>query len=74
MLEFPTLRMINQVNRHMDEAPHQKRMPIFDINPKYFNDVHMLAWELGVKTLYYCRSTSGIKVYYENGECLSCEG
>lgn len=26
----------------------------------YFNACHMLAWKLGVKTLYYCKSTSGI--------------
>lgn len=46
----------------------------FDVKPKYFNDVHILAWELGVKTLYYCRSTSGIKVEYKEDECKSCEG
>lgn len=46
----------------------------FDVNPKYFNEVHLLAWELGVKTLYYCRSTSGLKVDHSNSECLSCEG
>lgn len=47
-----------------------------DVNHKYFNDVHLLAYELPhVKTLYYCRSTSGLKVAVkdENGECLACE-
>jgi len=48
----------------------------FDVDPKYFNKVHIKAWELGVKTLYYCRSTSGIKADNINNEegCASCEG
>jgi len=46
----------------------------FDCNPKYFNDVHLLAWELGVKTLYYCKSTSGISVKQDDSDCKSCEG
>lgn len=46
----------------------------FDCNPKYFSDVHILAWELGVKTLYYCKSTSGISIKHEDGDCKSCEG
>jgi len=47
-----------------------------DVDAKYFNDVHLLAWELGVKTLYYCKSTAGIKadsIDRDDG-CSSCEG
>lgn len=29
-----------------------------DIDPKYFSKLHIEAWKLGVKTLYYCRSQS----------------
>ena len=47
----------------------------FDVDALYFNKVHIKAWELGVKTLYYCKSTSGLKgLQQENDECLSCEG
>lgn len=46
----------------------------FDVDPKYFNDVHILAWELGVKTLYYCKSTKGIEVIHRDDDCKSCEG
>ena len=48
----------------------------FDVDPRYFNKVHIKAWELGVKTLYYCRSTSGIKSDNINSDegCNSCEG
>ena len=47
-----------------------------EVSPKYFNDVHLAAWELGVKTLYYCRSKSGLKADIANrgDECESCEG
>jgi ribonucleoside-diphosphate reductase alpha chain len=40
------------------------------VNPKYFSDVHILAWELGVKTLYYCKSTKATIETYE--ECAAC--
>lgn len=47
----------------------------FDVKPNYFNKVHLQAWELGVKTLYYCRSTSGIKIEHSvEDDCISCEG
>jgi len=29
-----------------------------DVSKKYLHDVHFRAWERGVKSLYYCRSTS----------------
>ena len=47
-----------------------------DVKPSYFNKVHMEAWELGVKTLYYCRSKAGIQadVASRDEDCASCEG
>ena len=46
---------------------------------KYFNYIHILAWKLGVKTLYYCKSTSGISLDTVSRElkiedCESCSG
>lgn len=46
---------------------------------KYINEVHLEAWKLGVKSLYYLKTESPIKgdtVYIdkETGECKSCEG
>ncbi|MFN5351888.1 MAG: hypothetical protein ACK5BE_04660, partial [Alphaproteobacteria bacterium] len=29
-----------------------------DVHKKQLHDVHMMAWKKGVKSLYYCRSTS----------------
>ena len=48
----------------------------FNVEPSYFNKVHIEAWKMGIKTLYYCRSKSGIQADVANRseECLSCEG
>jgi len=29
-----------------------------DVNVKYLHAIHFMAWKMGLKTLYYCRSTS----------------
>ena len=42
---------------------------------KYFHEVHLLAWELGLKSLYYCRVDTKTQVQYnQNKSCVSCEG
>ena len=42
---------------------------------KYFQDVHLLAWELGLKSLYYCRVDPKVNVSFDqNKSCVSCEG
>ena len=47
----------------------------FGVKPSYFNKVHIEAWKMGIKTLYYCRSKSGIRADVANRDegCLSCE-
>jgi ribonucleoside-diphosphate reductase alpha chain len=48
-----------------------------DMDVKNFNDVHLLAWELGLKGLYYCRASTIIKGdVASRGEdsCKACEG
>ncbi len=47
-----------------DRTPHisqAQSLNIFiagDISKKYLNDIHFKAWKKGLKSLYYCRSTS----------------
>ena len=45
---------------------------------KYINEVHLEAWKLGVKSLYYLKTGSPIKgskiVVSKEESCLSCEG
>jgi len=53
------------------------------ISGKYLNDVHMLAWKLGVKSMYYLRSASPIQAERIDGnsvkrdvaseECAVCQ-
>lgn len=84
-LIFLTAYEINQKDIVQQAAQRQKyicqsqSLNLFfskDVSPKYFNDVHIEAWELGVKTLYYCRSESGLRADIANrgDECASCEG
>jgi ribonucleoside-diphosphate reductase alpha chain len=92
---FLTAREINQMALIQQAAQRQKfidqaqSLNLFfpvNVDPKWFNEVHMEAWRLGVKTLYYCRSSSVLKAdagtrQAEEGpknktgdECLSCHG
>lgn len=56
-----------------------------NVDVKYLNEVHIMAWEKKLKTLYYCRSVSLKNVEaiskqidqtktVENDECFSCQG
>ena len=56
-----------------------------DVHKKDLNSIHMLAWEKGIKSLYYCRSRSIQRAYKvshsiegynqksNNDECSSCQ-
>lgn len=82
---FLTAYEINQMAIVQQAAQRQKficqsqSLNLFfpvDVKPSYFNKVHLEAWKLGVKTLYYCRSKAGIQadVASRDEGCLSCEG
>ncbi len=45
-------------------------------SPRWINQVHMEAWKLGVKTLYYLRTDSVIKgdLGSRTAECVACDG
>jgi ribonucleoside-diphosphate reductase alpha chain len=45
-------------------------------SPKWINQVHMEAWKLGVKTLYYLRTDSVIKgdLGSRTADCVACDG
>jgi ribonucleoside-diphosphate reductase alpha chain len=45
-------------------------------SPRWINQVHMEAWKLGIKTLYYLRTDSVIKgdLGSRTADCLSCDG
>lgn len=50
-----------------------------NVDPKYFHKVHWMAWERGIKSLYYCRTTTVLKGdiasrSVDDKECKACEG
>jgi len=71
------VQQASQRGRHICQAQSLNLFFPHDVDHKYFNEVHMLAYELPhVKTLYYCRSTSGLTTAVKTGddECVSCGG
>lgn len=83
---FLTAREINQHAIVKQAAQRQKYIDqgqsvnlFFGSNsdPKYIHDVHIAAWENGLKSLYYCRSEGVIRgdlASRTKEECAACEG
>ena len=81
-LTFPEINQLELVRqaairqRYIDQT--QSLNISFDVNdsPKWINQVHMEAWKLGIKILYYLRTDSVIKgdLGSRMAECISCEG
>jgi ribonucleoside-diphosphate reductase alpha chain len=81
-LTFPEINQLELVRqaairqRYIDQT--QSLNLSFDPNdsPKWINQVHIEAWKLGVKTLYYLRTDSVIKgdIGSRQANCVSCEG
>jgi ribonucleoside-diphosphate reductase alpha chain len=65
-----------QRQRWIDQGQSLNLFFTADMDPKQFNEVHLLAWELGLKGLYYLRASTVIKgdVASRGSDCLSCEG
>lgn len=84
---FLTAREINQYHLIRQAAARQtfidqsQSLNLFfpsNVDPKWFHKLHMEAWRSGIKTLYYCRSSSVLKAdvasrYYDES-CTACEG
>lgn len=83
---FKTAREINQFAIVNQAAQRQKfidqgqSLNLFftaNTSSKYINDVHIHAWQNGLKSLYYLRSETvlkGTKIEYDKGDCVSCQG
>lgn len=83
---FLTAYEINQMDLVMLAADRQdyidqaQSLNLFftqDVDPKHFHRVHWVAWEMGLKSLYYCRTTTLIKgdiASREDASCKGCEG
>jgi ribonucleoside-diphosphate reductase alpha chain len=81
-LTFPEINQLELVRqaairqRYIDQT--QSLNLSFDVNdsPKWINQVHLEAWKLGIKTLYYLRTDSVIKgdLGSRMSDCISCDG
>jgi len=81
-LTFPEINQLELVRqaairqRYLDQT--QSLNLSFDPSdsPKWINQVHIEAWKLGVKTLYYLRTDSVIKgdLGSRQADCVSCDG
>ena len=83
---FKTAREINQFAIINQAAQRQKfidqgqSLNLFftaNTSSKYINEVHLHAWQSGLKSLYYLRSETvlkGTKIEYDKGDCVSCQG
>lgn len=75
--EINQYEIINQASvrqRFIDQAQSLNIM----INPaetttKEINELHLYAWENGIKSLYYQHSTNAAQAFYRSSVCLACE-
>jgi ribonucleoside-diphosphate reductase alpha chain len=69
------IRQAGQRQKFIDQAQSLNLFFSAEADPKWFHEVHMEAWKAGVKTLYYCRSSSVIKgdMASRGDDCKSCE-
>jgi ribonucleoside-diphosphate reductase alpha chain len=84
---FKTFKEINQLElvkqagirqQYIDQAVSLNLAFPSVAEPKWINQVHMEAWKLGIKTLYYMRTESvlrgDIAAKAMDANCVSCEG
>lgn len=74
------IRQAAQRQVYIDQGQSVNLFFTSDAPPSYINKVHLLAHELGLKSLYYCRSLPAIQIagssvdYSDDAGCKSCEG
>lgn len=74
--QFAIVRQAGQRQKWIDQG--QSVNLFFGVNssPKYIHEVHMEAWKLGLKGLYYCRTESVLRADMasrDSSECKACE-
>ena len=84
--QMALIRQASQRQKFIDQAQSLNLFFAADVDPAWFHHVHMEAWKMGVKTLYYCRSSSVLKAdsatrqveekpkKIQKDDCAACEG
>jgi len=71
------IKLAIQRQKWVDQAQSVNLFFAKNSSPKYIHEVHLAAWQGGLKTLYYCRSEGVIKgdmASRSSDECKACEG
>ena len=75
--QFSLVKQAAQRQKWIDQSQSLNLFFSSNVSPDYFHEVHMEAWQSGVKTLYYCRSESVLRADLASrskGECEACSG
>ena len=74
--QFTIIKQAAQRQKFIDQGQSVNLFFGFNSDPKYIHQVHMMAHELGLKSLYYLRSESVIRADLASrsaDECVACE-
>ena len=74
--EINQYEIINQASvrqKYIDQGQSLNIMVNPKTSTKELNELHLYAWENGIKTLYYQHTTSAAQEFYRSSVCLSCE-
>lgn len=75
--QFAVVKQAAQRQQYIDQGQSLNLFFASNADPKYINQVHLEAYKLGVKALYYCRAEgvlSGDMATRSSEECKACEG
>src|SRR5574344_641555 len=74
--ELNQYEVINQASvrqKYIDQGQSLNIMVNPKTSAKDLNELHLYAWENGIKTLYYQHSTNAAQQFYQSSVCLACE-
>ena len=74
--EINQYEIINQASvrqKYIDQGQSLNIMINPKTSTKELNELHLYAWENGIKTLYYQHTTSAAQEFYRSAVCLACE-
>jgi ribonucleoside-diphosphate reductase alpha chain len=63
--------------KYIDQGQSLNIFVASDIDPQFFHEIHLRAYNKGINTLYYCRSSSVLRADIssrEGQDCKACEG
>lgn len=75
--QFAIVKQAGQRQKFIDQGQSINLFMTSESSAKYIHEVHLAAWQEGLKSLYYLRSESVLKgsktIEYQKSDCASCE-